>query len=166
MYIVGDFVLHSTSGVCKIEDIREENFTDKTRSYYVLNPIIDSSKSTLYVPVDTQKCPFRKLLKKVEIHQVIAESLKENIEWIDSNNIRKVTYSDILHSDDTSKIIALIVCLHERKKAINDNGKKFSIMDEQLLNDAEKRIHQEFAYVLSIKEQEVPEYILGHCKMH
>lgn len=164
MYKIKDIVLHSSSGVCQIDDIREETFTEKARTYYVLHPLAEASGSTLYVPIDSPKSPLRMLLTEEEIHRSIAESLKENIIWIDNNNMRKAAFNEILRSDSISQIIALIILLHNRKEELTACGRKFSVTDNRILDEAQKRIHQEFSYALSIKEDDVPHYIFEQVK--
>ena len=67
MFEIGNIVMHPSAGVCCIEDIREEKLTDKKRMYYIMHPLSDQKKSTLYVPVDTDKLRLRKLMSKEEI---------------------------------------------------------------------------------------------------
>lgn len=55
MYEVGGYVSYRSDGVCKIIDIRKENFgvVGKDTLYYVLSPVSDE-KSTFFVPVDNE----------------------------------------------------------------------------------------------------------------
>lgn len=161
MFEVGNTVMHPSAGVCSIEDIREEKFTDKKRTYYIMHPVSDTHKSTIYVPVDTDKVHLRKLMSKEEIICVIRHSATEEIEWIDNSNLRKAAYLDIVHSDDLSRIIALLTKLHRRKIKLLENGKKFPAADEKIMHDAEKKVFQEFSHSLSIQEECVPEFIMS-----
>ena len=52
MFAVGDVVLHTSQGVCRVDDIRDEKFSGMNRTYYVLLPMENNGKSTTYVPVD------------------------------------------------------------------------------------------------------------------
>ncbi|MDE6053465.1 MAG: CarD family transcriptional regulator [Lachnospiraceae bacterium] len=161
MFQIGSIVMHPSAGVCNIEDIREEKFTESKRTYYIMHPVSESNNSTtIYVPVDTDKIHLRKLMGKDEIIDIIKHSTTEKIEWIDNTNLRKAAYSEILHSDDTSKIIALITVLHTKKERTIEAGKKFSAYDEKILHDAEKKIHQEFSHALSMQEEEIPRFII------
>ena len=163
MFQIGSIVMHPSAGVCNIEDIREEKFTEKKRTYYIMHPVSDNSKTTtIYVPVDTDKIRLRKLMDKDEIIALIRNSSAESIEWIDNTNLRKAAYSEILHSDNISRIIALLTTLHTKKANVLETGKKFSAADEKIMHDAEKKIHQEFSQSLSIQEDEVPKFIIAH----
>lgn len=163
MFQIGSIVIHPSAGVCNIEDIREEKFTEKKRTYYIMHPVSENNQATtIYVPVDTDKIHLRKLMGKDEIIDIIKHSTTENIEWIDNTNLRKAAYSEILHSDNISRIIALLTTLHTKKATILEAGKKFPAADEKILHEAEKKIHQEFSQSLSIQEDEVPKFIIAH----
>ena len=159
MFAVGDVVLHTSQGVCRVDDIRDEEFSGMNRTYYVLLPMENNGKSTTYVPVDAPKSPIRKLLTEEQIKEVIQVSMNETTDWIDNNNVRKSAYTEILRSDDISRILSLIVCLYKRRESVLSQGKKFPVVDERIMTEAERKIHQEFSYTLSISEKDVPRYI-------
>lgn len=159
MFAVGDVVLHTSQGVCRVDDIRDENFSGMNRTYYVLLPMEDNGRTTTYVPVDAPKSPIRKLLTEEQIREVIHLSMNEKTDWIDNNNVRKSAFTEILRSDDISRILSLIVCLYERRETVLSQGKKFPVVDERIMTEAERKIHQEFSYTLSISEKDVPQYI-------
>ena len=161
MFEKNNVVFHTSAGICQIDDIRNENFTGDERLYYVMHPVNHNGRSVIYVPVDAKKSPIRSVLSEKEINQVIIDSKNEDIEWIDNNNLRKASFNEILHSDNISRIIAMIAILHRRKENIMTNGKKMPVVDERIMNDAEKKVHEEFSYVLSIEEEEVPGYIIN-----
>lgn len=164
MFAVGDVVLHTSQGVCRVEDIRDEKFSGKNRTYYVILPMENNGKSTTYVPVDAPKNPLRKLLTEEQIQEVIRESTKEETEWIDNNNLRKAAFTEILRSDDISRILSLIVCLYKRREKVLSDGKKFPVVDERIMHEAERKVHQEFSYTLAISEKDVPRYIMEHIE--
>lgn len=159
MFAVGDVVLHTSQGVCRVDDIRDEKFSGMRRTYYVLLPVEDNGKSTTYVPVDAPKSPIRKLLTEEQIREVIHISMNETTDWIDNNNVRKSAFTEILRSDDISRILSLMVCLYKRREKVLSQGKKFPVVDERIMTEAERKIHQEFSYTLSIAAKDVPQYI-------
>ena len=124
MFEKNNVVFHTSAGICQIDDIRNENFTGDERLYYVMHPVNHNGRSVIYVPVDAKKSPIRSVLSEKEINQVIIDSKNEDIEWIDNNNLRKASFNEILHSDNISRIIAMISILHRRKEKIMTNGKK------------------------------------------
>ena len=53
MFSVGDLIVYSETGVCRVEQIGPPPFDPKAkREYYTLSPM--NCRETIYVPVDTQ----------------------------------------------------------------------------------------------------------------
>ena len=48
---IGDCVVYSTKGICRITDVEEKVFDRDKRNYFVLVPIFDEM-STYYIPQD------------------------------------------------------------------------------------------------------------------
>ena len=44
-------------------------------------------------------------------------------------------------------------------------AKKFSATDSKILKEAEKRVYQEFSYVLNTDEKNIPEFILKYLNV-
>lgn len=166
MFSVGSILMHPSAGVCLLDDIREENFSGESKEYYVMHPVEKPDRSTVYVPVDSEKLRLRQLLNKEQIIEVLKKSVDEEIEWIDNNNVRKTTYSAILHGDDMVKLVALVTRMYKQKEKVEELGKKFPVTDERLLHDAQKRIDQEFAYSLDITMDDISVYITDHLNKY
>ena len=153
MFETGNVVLHPSEGVCEIDDVRSERFDgSKKRTYYVMHPLYAKIKSTLFVPVDSDKI----VLQSVSV---------ESIEWIDNSTLRKDAFMHIIYNGDTKDIVALIAKLHMRKKEVETAGKKFSATDSKILKEAEKRVYQEFSYVLNTDEKNIPKFILKYLNV-
>ena len=161
MFSAGDIVMHISAGICRIQEIREEKFVEKKQPYYVMHPLSDGN-STLYVPVASGESKLRRPLSEPEILQLLDRAAEEEIPWIENNTLRKSAFTELLHSGDPCKKVALAARLHERKKYLIDHGRKFPVGDERILKEAEKQINGEFSYSLSMEESEVPAYILSH----
>ena len=161
MFSAGDTVIHLTAGICRIYEIREEKFLDKKQPYYVMHPLSDSS-STLYVPVCSGEEKLRRPLSEQEILQLLDRAAEVDVPWIDNNSLRKSAFTELLHSGDPCKQVALVARLHRQKEYLHGIGRKFPVGDERILKEAEKYIHGEFSYSLSLEESEVPAYILSH----
>lgn len=165
MYQIHDTVMHPTSGVCTIEEIKEMRFGfGESKLYYLLKPVYDQQASIIYVPVDTDKVHFRKLLSKEDICDMIHEISFEAPLWVENNAARKEAFSRILAEGDQKKLVQLIAELHLKKIEILKTNHKFHVADERVLQEAEKRIHQEFAYALSLKLDEVAPFIMQELR--
>lgn len=165
MYQIGTVVNHPTAGVCKIDDIRDKKFQDLAkRTYYILHPV-SGNKSTVYVPVDTQKVHLRKMMTRDEIIDLIGSTDVSIISWNEKANLRKAEYIELLRSDDIRNIIALIAFLHTKKDEYLQLDKKFPTTEERILKEAENKIHQEFSYALNMPPEQVPLFIMENLHM-
>ncbi len=160
MFSVGDTVIHSGMGVCRIESIeKKEIIKGKTNEFYILKPIYESSNTTIYVPINSDKIKLRRLLTREDIIKILS-SLEENkSEWIDNDLRRKEEYSRIIKSGDHIAIMGIIKELYLRKCEKQAVGKRLHIADEKLLNEAQKIIHQELAFTMNIQLDDVADFI-------
>lgn len=166
MFKTGNVVLHPSEGVCKIDDVRTERFDgSKKRTYYVMHPLYAKIKSKLFIPVDSDKIFLKQIPTKEEIIELIKNVSIDSIEWIENPTLRKDTFMHIIYKGNTKEIIALIAKLHIKKNEIEANGKKLSATDSKILNEAEKKIHQEFSYVLDTEEENIPAFILKYLNL-
>ena len=161
MFSAGDTVIHLSAGICRIQEIREEKFVEKKQPYYVIRPLSDAS-STIYVPVSAGEEKLRRPLSETEILKLLDRAAAEDVPWIENNTLRKTTFTELLHSGDPCKQIALVARLRRQKEYLLGIGRKFPMGDERILKEAEKHIHAEFSFSLSLEESEVPAYILSH----
>ena len=102
---------------------------------------------------------------KDEIIELIKSVSVDSVEWIDNSTLRKDAFMHIIYNGDTKDIVALIAKLHMRKKEVETAGKKFSATDSKILKEAEKRVYQEFSYVLNTDEKNIPEFILKYLNV-
>lgn len=161
MYKVGNMVMHPHAGVCKIEDIRIEKFSKMSdKMYYILRPIYEQGNSKIYVPIDSQKIHLRKLLSIEDIHQLIRAVDFNTRLWIDNDSKRQEKFNQILKSNHQEEIIQLIAEIHNKQKEKQEEGKKLHLADMRIMQEAEKMIHQEFAFSLNIGIDEVADFIM------
>ena len=98
-------------------------------------------------------------LSEPEIESLLQSAAGESISWIDDPNERKQVFAQILSGGDRRRVLHLIRMLYVRRRELQKNGKHLRIADEQTLRDAEKLLNDEFAHVLHIPQQDVPDYI-------
>ena len=128
--------------------------------YYALKPVCDG-KSTIFVPCGNEKLvgKKRRILSAAEIRALIDSLQNESLDWIEDDAERKEQYGAILHSGDRKALALLIRTLYLHRQALKASGRKFHAADEQILERAQKLLHEEFAYVLNIQPEEVPPFI-------
>ena len=165
MFQIGDMVKHMGEGVCKITDIRMEKFSAREKQFYILQTVYDAGKTTLYVPVDGEKATLQSILSREEILQIIHTVSLDETAWIENNTQRQTVFTDILRRGDQRELIQLIVLLYQKKMEKGQTGKSLCSGDMQILQKAEKRIHEEFASALKLELQEIAPFIMRELEI-
>lgn len=161
MYQKGDTVMHPSEGVCSIEDVRTICFKDSSpREYYVLRPSMEKSSGTIYMPRERGNAILRRLLSRQDIIDMIHQSSSYAGLWKDDSRVRKDLFTSILHEGNYGKLIQMIREIHEHHTQRLAEGKKPSVADEHILDEAQRLLHQEFSYVLRISQEETVQFIL------
>lgn len=157
-YEVGDNVMYSGNGICKISDIRSEKFTGlDEKLYYVMDPIFEKG-ARFFLPVGNAS-RLRPLLTDRDIRAIIEKTENLDADWISDDSRRAEVFEAILQSGDIAKALWLVKILHLHKRAVHSQNKKFHACDEAALVKAEKTIIEEFAFVLGLEKGEVIPYI-------
>lgn len=159
MFDIGEYVVYGSGEVCRIEEKTKRCFDGvSANEYYKLLPV-DYRNSAYYVPVKTADRGIRRLLTKNEVCSII-----DNIPQIESlrisdKNERAERFGSILKNCDFSGMIGIIKAVYEEREKQTVNRKHLTAADERAFTAAEHIIHGEFAVVLGINEDEVPDYI-------
>ena len=88
MFFKGDTIVYATTGVCVIDDIREQACTGEVHTYYVLQPVFDSS-SKVFAPVGSSEQKMRAVLTAGEADELVRTLPDAPAEWIDNDSRRK-----------------------------------------------------------------------------
>lgn len=156
----GEMVIYGTEGVCRIAGTESMKVGGTRAEYYVLKPVYREN-ATVFVPKENERlvAKMRRVLSAEEIDRLLGAVAQEEVAWVEDPNERKEAYAEILKSGDRCRIVRMIRALHLRRQELRSAGKQLRSGDDQLLRDAERLLHDEFALVLHIPQQEVPEYI-------
>lgn len=161
-YKVDTYLVYDSYGICKVTETENISFSKVApkKPYYILSPL-NLPSSTYYVPVGNEAVQkkLRLPLTEKEIKSLLEKSLNCHIGWIEARQERNETFGRILSSGISAELIALIVCLFERKTELSEKGKKLSPTDEGFFTAAEKLVREEFAFSLGISPENVTEYI-------
>ena len=156
---VNDNVLHLPEGVCRITEVIERRLSsDGTRKYYILVPVYDPG-TKIYFPIDGDVSKLRSLLTIDEINSLVSEIDDSETPDFDDEKKRQEAFLNILSRADRKELIMLITTLYEEKARKEEAGKKFHTTDERVVREAERIINEEFAFVLGIEPDKVPDYI-------
>lgn len=159
MYNVGDVVIYSSHGLCSIEDICEQTFSDITKTYYVLQPLNDL-KLTIRTPTDNAKKQLRDIIDKEEALKILHSFNSPGVEWIEQNTHRMRFHVEIIKTGDRQKQANLLNTLLRKKLEYVAIEKKFPQQEEKFLQSLQEVIFSEFSIVLNKTSEEIYDYVL------
>ena len=150
MYKVGDVIIYTLFGICKITEETERPFNGQLNKFFILEPL-SNQKTKMTVPQDNPIILARlhSLLSIEEVNTLIQEIPFIEPIWIDNDNQRKREFSDIIKSGDQAKILQIMKSIYTHSLGLKDKGRKLHVSDEQCMKDGEKLILDEFSYVLN-----------------
>ncbi|WMJ22829.1 CarD family transcriptional regulator [Paludicola sp. MB14-C6] len=163
MFQVNDIITYGLHGVCTISEITKKELDGKRIEYYILKPINDDN-STISIPVHNEKltAKMRPTLSKDEIYSLIKELPKEEINWIDNENLRVKQYKELLGSGNPKKILILLKSLYLHKIEQEKMNKKLHMIDERILKNAEEVLYNQFSYSLNTSQERVQDLLLKY----
>ena len=147
--------------VCKIKDIKVNNFTKK--KCYVLVPVNDESL-TINVPIDEDKL-IRNLLTKKEIDELIKKIPTIEVLDLDDKNI-EIKYRELLRSDNPEDLVKIIKTTYLRNKKREENKRSKGQKDEEYFELAEKYFYTELSVVLNLSCEDTKNYVINEVLKH
>lgn len=165
MYLVGEYIVYGTSGVCKVEAIgpMQMSGVNKDKLYYTLAPLY-SKGSKVFTPVDNDKVVMRPVLTKEEAEKLIEQIPTIELLWVSDEKSRENIYKAALRTCDCREWIKIIKTLYLRKMSRIAEGKKVTVSDGKYLHMAEERLYEELALALDMDKDDVVEYIIRHVE--
>ena len=146
-YNVGDYLVHETSGVCEVEEIKEMALFGKGSEalYYILAPVY-SSKSQVVTPVQSDKARVRDVKPKEELEQLY--TIVHDLDMIEVDNDRKrgEVYKEKIACFDPVELARVVKTVYTRRLCRLKDGKKVMAQDEKMLDIAGKKLFEEMAF--------------------
>ncbi len=157
MFKQGDTVIYGSHGLCCVTDVREESFGPVRQTYYVLQPKKDM-RSTFYCPVAHEE-RLHALLTKEEVERLIREMPLTETAWEEEESVRRERFLTMLKSGDRAEAVRLVKTLYQQRCVRAAQGKRLHLADERIMQEAERLLYEEIAYVMEISPDEVVAYI-------
>ena len=159
MFKLGDYVVNSTNGVCKIEEIQSLNLTGENKDYYLLIPPDDISART-FVPVDRAQGRIRPVMDKDHAMELIGQVKALDEVYVEIEKQRDLAYKQAVNSNSPQKLASVYKTTYRRKQGRLIAGKKPNSVDERYLKKAEDLLYNELCFVLQLSKKEVAELLL------
>jgi len=148
MFNIGELIIYSAHGICRVDDIFEQIIGGKKRNYYKLHPVDDSSLS-ISVPVESDKVAMLQLVNKEEAEELLESFREPGVEWIEASTERNQVYSKVVKNGDRKEISKVISTLMRKKLKIEAEGRKFHQQDIKLLSNIQSILFTELAFKLN-----------------
>ena len=151
MFEIGDVVIYSEHGLCKIDDICKKDLFGETRLYYVLHPIGEQTLK-ISTPVDGKKKRLMRTMNREEAEELMDVFGRPGIEWVDDPKHRARAYQSLVQSGDRQKIAEVTGALMDKK--LNTDQKIYD-QDRKILNHVQSILFRELSMALGISIEEV-----------
>lgn len=156
MFEVGNYVVKSGDGVCRVEKIGclDISYANKDRQYYTL-VAANNPAGNIYVPVDKVDNNIRLAMTKEQATEFISTIPEIKALQVDLEKNRELRYKEAIKSCTPEQLMALIKTIYGRKKKRIQAGKKATAMDEHYYKMAEMLLCMELAHSMQEDVSEV-----------
>ena len=160
MYKVGDLVIYSGEGVCRVEEVGLPKLSGVSgeRLYYTLQPLYRTGR--IFSPVDSGVF-MRPVISRSEAEELIERIPDTEAEICDNRNIRFLSehYQEKMQRHDCTELVKVIKAVYKKRELAIEKGKKLGQIDERFMKRAEDMRYGELAVALEIPKSEVVSYI-------
>jgi CarD family transcriptional regulator len=165
MYVIGDYIVKYSDGVCRVDDITHLNMSgvDKNKLYYLLIPVGDN-KRKVYVPVDTTDTTIRKAMTEEEALHLIDEIPDIDNNWSENEKEREHQYKEAAKSCNPKALIAIIKTTYMRNMKRTQQGKKKTLVDERYFKMAQDNLYMELGFALHREANTIEQLIKESVK--
>ncbi len=161
-YEVGSYIMHESSGVCRVKSIEERALSGKgsERLYYLLEPVFQSG-SQVITPVDGAKQRIRDVITPEDVSKI--ESDISGLEILEAANERQMAevYKEHIAAFEPMELARIVKTVFVRRRKRMEAGKKVMSQDEKALAVAGRKLYEEMAFVLKEPVEEVEATIAG-----
>ncbi|WP_138420544.1 CarD family transcriptional regulator [Aquibacillus sediminis] len=164
MFTIGDLVIYSSHGICKIDDICDKTIFGTTKKYYVLHPMEDDHQLTISTPVNNDKVMMLELIDREEAQQILDSFHHPGVEWNTNHHERFQQYSTIIKTGDRKEIAKVINTLIRKKIEAERNERKFYERESGMLKETKQILFEELAISLDTTFEKINEMVLRSLK--
>jgi CarD family transcriptional regulator len=165
MYKIGDYIVKSMNGVCRVEDITHLDIpgADRKKVYYLLIPV-DDADGKIYAPAEVINTSTRTVMSEEDAWNLIRKIPEVNAEWIENDRMRQEKYKEVLKKCDPEALVGIIKMAYTRKRRRIAQGKKNTVIDERYFQMAENNLHSELGFALHKNKEEVCDLIADYMR--
>ena len=167
MFAVGDCVVHSDYGICRITKISKRRFPGQDeKDYYEMVPLADDRYgTTFYIAVEhggrlrypmTQEQILEMIDTMPEIEPITIASTGNRI--LDMENIKN-SYNSLMRSGNPRDWVQLLRTIYRKEKELSVKKKRISEYESHARDNSERLLYGEIAGVMEIPFCSVEHFI-------
>ncbi len=159
---VGELVIYGTSGVCRIEDLRDESFAGAARRYYILRPLTETGNTRIYVPADNEALVtgMQELLSPDALLETAKSTPPYSIEeWPQDGRARNKRCKELLATGNRECLIRLI-------KTVKGSKQPPTPAEEAACLRAAAMLYQEFSLSLELDLPDMIPFLMGEISVN
>ncbi len=164
MLKVGEYVMKSSEGVCRVDQRLFMTPYDSSEEvpYFLLIPIRDE-RARVYVRAAESYTDIRPVMSAEEANALIKKIRDIAAASIESDRQREQAYKDALRSLNPERIVAIIKNMYERGLERRQQGKKNTSVDDRYFKLAKETLYQELAFALGIDPETIQERVKSYA---
>lgn len=166
MFSIGDLVIYSTHGVCKIDDICQKTVAGVTREYYELHPLGNEQETqlTISTPVHNNEVTMLELMDEDEADDVLESFKNPVMKQYEDVSKRHNAFAKLVDSGDRQELANVTNTLMRKKMEMLQDNKKLNQRDQDLLNAAQDTLFEELAISLDTNSKQINKTVVGMIK--
>ena len=165
MFQVGEYVLYGINGICRVAEVGPSPYDkEDARTFYLLIPVNNPMRSTIYTPVDNDRVPMRRLMTKEEIDALIEAIPDIETLTVPVEKQRREIYRTVVGALRPEGYVQVIKTVNRRREELSAARKHFPVTDLEYGRLARHLLCSECAHVLGISETEADAYIADRVK--
>lgn len=160
MYRIGEYVIGSQGGVCRIENLRQwdKEGGQKEKWYYTLQPVFDQ-RGKRFMPMERMEVCVRYLTEKKELERLLEDGKKAKPLIVKNEKLREEVYKDAMRKYSCEEWIRMIRTMEGRRLKRRCQGKLITALDGRYLRLAQRYLAEESAVVFQITLNEAMELL-------
>lgn len=152
MFNIGDLVIYSTHGVCKIDNISEKTIAGAAKAYYELHPVDDEHQLTISAPANDDRVTILALMEADEANDVLAAFENPAMEKVNS---RSDAYAKLIDTGTRKELANVVNTLLRKQMDLAQNNKKLNGSERDLLDIARGGLFQELSISLDTSYKQI-----------
>jgi CarD family transcriptional regulator len=161
MLKVGECVIYSNHGLCRVQDILVPSFLErgKEKEYYQMISAVDAG-SILYVPVDGADMKIREVIGADDAEDLIDDIEYQAVLELPEGKKAEPAILEVIKRNVAEEMMSLVKTLRRVKAVREAEGKKFASLNEKYLGIAEKLLYTELAFALKSEKDDIKNRVL------